>query len=408
MSFFRVPGPLGLLLGAKPPDKGTLARTYSPPPVPVGGASKSAEQMSGADLDFIESTVGKGMDGKVLPRPALARSHDLMLKQYEEAVRQFGARSHAAAFTKATLVRLEAYMAEAKKPRGKAAERMSRLLEQAEDAKAAVSDDAIQRALHDVLKEERAARKRHPEGAGEDAAMPLMVKAIEVMQKRKEDTLDRMLEAAKVPGNHVSESQISKALATVLGFERQAQLLGMREKEGQSRATELMIKAIDIGSQRREAALRKVIEEAKKKGSKVTDGQMAEAVRGVLGAERQKQLLGMAEDKPSEAMAMAVEAMGIAKVRHKQELTALAQQARKPGGGVSRKQMQQAIAKVLGDERQAQLLGGEDARDDEMWELIEHATKLYPARHKESSKRTPRRPAMMMEPIKVYGRVPPG
>jgi hypothetical protein len=297
MPGLKLPGVLCVVTKALPVDAGTLAVTASSPPGTVGAAAD--QHLSDYDLDFIRSTAGRNIDGSVKPLPELQHFREGHIRRQAEATRLFGAQSYSALFEQATVERLSALIEAAQSPPGRLAEK-----------------------------------------------------------------LDALIEQAQQPGSAVTDEQLSQAVAAVLGAERQRQLLGVSDpNSGGSDSMALVVKASNVFADRKNAALKGLIERAKLPGSPVRDEQLTQAVAAVLGAERQRQLLGIADADSggSDGMALVVEASNVFADRKNAALKNLIEKYKATGSPVTDEQLSQAVAAVLGVERQRQLLGVPDA-----------------------------------------------
>lgn len=379
MATFRFPGILGLVDSAMPPDSATLARTNTPPPVPLGGNSRR-DSLSAAEREYIEKEVGKKLDGSLLPLSSLLGLYDKQIRLYEEAAGEVGPQSGAAQYIRAIAERLAELIAEAGSPRGMAVEKLSRQLEQARASSGPIRVDQFSEAIAELFAAERERQLQgRPDGTGE-SAMALFIETAEFIYERKTEELDKLVEEASRSGNKVTEEQLGNVVREVLGVERQRQLLGAGDDDsGGSRAMELAVKAMEVVHQRRNKALKEIVEQAKRPGSTVTDEQLSKAIAAILGSERQRQLLGAAEDSAggSESMHLVAQALDVAQKRHKATMKSLVESAQRPGSTITKAQIDQAVVAVLGDERQRQLLGVTDGIDPETSALLDAAATLY-------------------------------
>lgn len=367
MSYYKLPGPL-CIGGALRPDVGTLVRATTPPPGPHGTNAERAI-LSEYDRDTIQRYAGRDFQNRNAPFPlgTLLRLHADHLRRYQEAPRD----SYTAGFELATIERLAELIAEKRTHRATAAESLAKVL----DPQHPGSDQQISKAVAAVLLAERQSQLRG-QSTGEEA-MALVAEAATVVAERRQEKLEKLLAEARRPGSRITDSQISGAVTAVLGAERQKQLLGV--EDGPSRAMDLLGEAVELNSERHEKRLKDLIERAKRSGSKVTDEQIRKEVGEVLGAERQKQLLGLTDDgNDAEAATLIQEAFEVHHKRKKAELRHLIAKSNKTGGTVSRVQLRQEVAALLADERQSQLMGYDDEADHkEVWELFEQAQKVY-------------------------------
>lgn len=371
MAFYRIPGPL-CVMGAMPVDTGTLGRSSSPPPGPVA---------TDMDTDFVEKVVGRKIDGTPLPLVTLRRMYDQHVQLHDEAASLFGVQSAAARFEQATVERLGELIAEAQSPRGRAAEKVTALLDKEGTDKAA-TDDEYRAAIAELLSAERQMElKGSPDNSGL-AAMSLLVKVSKVVSDRKAAQLQKLIEDARRPGNKVTEEDLSKAVTNVLSIERQKQLLGAADDSDTLATNAMLGEVLGIVGERRKKAVKDLLEDAKKPGSKVTEEELSKAVAGLLGTERQAQLLGTSEDS-SETMELLAQAITVSEQRRKAALQNLIAQTKQPGNSVTREQISKAVTDILSSERQRQLLGAGGPDDDkEVADLLEQAVEITSEREK--------------------------
>lgn len=349
MPGYRLPGVLCALTNALPMDSGTLARVATPSPSPAGAANKHS--LSDYDLELIRSTAGKKIDGTPKPLPELQYLRGIHAQRKADGVREFGPQSWAALFEQATVDQITELIELAQSPEGVANDELRKVIEEAKKPGSAVTDEQMSQAVAVVLGHER---QRQLLGGGEgdsSEAMALVNEAMGVHAARKNTALKQLLGRARLPGSPVSDEQITKAVQDVLGSERQLQLLGAGE--GESEAMGLVVEALGVAVDRKQTALKNLIEKAKAPGSAVTDEQLRKAVADVLGAERQCQLLGASESGPGgSSMALVVAA---AKVSLDRKSAAL---AKLYDAGAPEAQISQARADYESAKAQYRQLGG--------------------------------------------------
>ena len=396
MAFYRIPGPL-CVMGAMPVDTGTLPRASTPPPGPVA---------TDMDTDFVEKVVGRKIDGTPLPLVTLRRMYDQHVQLHEEAASLFGVKSAAARFEQATVERLGELIAEAESPRGRAAEKVTTLLDK-EGTEKAATDDEYRAAIAELLSAERQMElKGSPDNSGL-AAMSLLVKVCKVVSDRKAAQLQKLIDDARRPGNKVTEEDLSKAVTNVLSIERQKQLLGAADDSDTLAANNMVGEVLGIVGERRKKAVKDLLEDAKKPGSKVTEEELSKAVAGLLGVERQAQLLGTSEDS-SETMELLAQAITVSEQRRKAALQNLIAQTKQPGNSVTREQIKKAVTEVLATERQRQLLGAGGPDDDkEISDLLEQAVEITSERDKPARDR-PGRVSVTVGQVRILARSPSG
>ncbi|MBI5446602.1 MAG: hypothetical protein HY900_35965, partial [Deltaproteobacteria bacterium] len=188
MAGFRLPGVLCVITNSSPMDAGTLPRATFASPGPVGAAA--SPRLSTGDLDFIQATEGKNIDGSTKPLQELEQLRHTHLIRKQEASREFGARSSHVLFEQTVIDRLTVLIDRAQSPLGKATEQLAALIQQAEQ-----------------------------------------------------------------PGSLVPEEKLSEAIATILGLERQRQVMGGSDADSRgSDAMALVVRALDVSTERRLSA----------------------------------------------------------------------------------------------------------------------------------------------------------
>ena len=350
MAAYRQPGVLSGLTNAAPRESGTLVRAATSTPTPVGVASK--QKLSDNDLELIRSTAGRNIDGSSKPLPDLLYLRGIHLQRKAAGIRDYGPQSWAALFEQATVDQLSELIEVAQSPYGKAAAQLQALVEEMRRPGSAVTDKNLSDAIGTVLGEERR-RQLLGSAAGDSGgseAMALVVEAMSLSAERKNAALKQLLDRAELPGSPVSDEQITTAVQEVLGHERQRQLLGGSEAEGGSGAMELVLRASEVFADRKNTALKKLIEKAKVGGSAVTDEQLRKGVQEVLGVERQRELLG-GKNTGAESMGLVVEA---AKVFMDRKAAAL---AKLYDSDASEAQIKQATTDYEGAKNQLRQMG---------------------------------------------------
>ncbi len=350
MPAFRLPGVLCALTNALPMDAGTLARVATPSPSPAGAANKHS--LSDYDLELIRSTAGKKIDGSPKPLGELQYLRGIHVQRKADGVREFGPQSWAALFEQATVDQISELIEVAQSPEGNAIEQLRQVIAEAQKPGSAVTDDQMSKAVAEVLGNER---QRQLLGGGEgdsSEAMALVYEAMGVHATRKNTALKQLLGRARLPGSPVSDEQITKAVQDVLGSERQLQLLGAGE--GESEAMGLVVEALGVAVDRKQTALKSLIEKAKSPSSAVSDEQLRKAVADVLSVERQCQLLGASESGTGSSSSMALVAEA-AKISLEKKGAAL---AKLYDTGAPEAQIAQATADYESAKAQYRQLGG--------------------------------------------------
>ena len=161
------------------------------------------------------------------------------------------------------------------------------------------------------------------------------------------------------------EEDMADKMRTMIGAMRQEQLLGVEDDPAAQEASDLMVKVIDRSTEQRTAILEDLVKREKASSGAIPDEKFRDAIRVVMGIERQRQLLGMDDDgegaKKGDRVSQAVtEVIHLVSERRIKSLKALIDEEKKSMGSVSDKKFQELLAAVLGDERQKQLMGLSD------------------------------------------------
>ena len=161
------------------------------------------------------------------------------------------------------------------------------------------------------------------------------------------------------------EEDMAEKMTTMLGVMRQEELLGVEDDPAAQEATDLIVKVIDRSAEKRTAILEDLVKREKASSGAIPDDKFREAIAVVMGVERQRQLMGMADDaegaKKSERVNQAVaDVIHLVSERRTKALKALIDEETKSMGSVSDKKFQELLVAVQGDERQKQLIGLSD------------------------------------------------
>lgn len=161
------------------------------------------------------------------------------------------------------------------------------------------------------------------------------------------------------------EEDMAEKMTTMLGVMRQEQLLGVEDDPAAQEASDLMVKVIDRSAEKRTAILEDLVKREKAFSGAIPDDKFREAIAVVMGIERQRQLMGMADDaegaKKSERVNQAVvEVIHLVSERRIKALKDLIDEETKSMGTVSDKKFRELLVAVQGDEREKQLMGLSD------------------------------------------------
>jgi hypothetical protein len=119
--------------------------------------------------------------------------------------------------------------------------------------------------------------------------------------------------------------------------------------------------AVVRGSDERNQVLEDLVEKEKSSSGSVSDERFSAAVAAAMGAERQRELLGLnKDDEPTKAMSLAVDTLVLVADRHVARLQALVNKETRSPGSVSARQFTKMVTAVLGDAREKELLGLSD------------------------------------------------
>jgi hypothetical protein len=161
------------------------------------------------------------------------------------------------------------------------------------------------------------------------------------------------------------EEDMAEKMTTMLGVMRQEQLLGVEDDPAAQEATDLIVKVIDRSAEKRTAILEDLVKREKASSGAIPDDKFREAIAVVMGVERQRQLMGMADDadgaKKSERVNQAVvDVVNLVSERRIKALRDLIDEEKKRKDSVPDKKFRELIAAVQGDDRQKQLMGLSD------------------------------------------------
>ena len=160
------------------------------------------------------------------------------------------------------------------------------------------------------------------------------------------------------------EKDMGEKLVVMIGVMRQEQLMSQDDPSAEE-ATTLIVQVIDRSTDQRTAALEDLIKKEKGASGTISDDKFREALAAVMGGERQRELMGMNEDKEGEKKServqqAVVEVIHLASERRIKSLKTLIDQEEKSMGSVPDQKFKDMIAAILGDERQKVLMGISD------------------------------------------------
>jgi hypothetical protein len=247
-------------------------------------------------------------------------------------------------------------------------EQLRAQLDEAKKSESKINDDQLLEIIRTARKVERQQQLLaiHP-----DVPTPelndAIIEAVNLLADRKSATLEKLLEQAKRRGSSVTEQQVKKALEGLLTIERERQLLGLTDADpGASKTMPLVMLTLDIFAERSQTALHDLIDKAKGNINSVTDEQLTDAVAKVLGVEQQRQVLGISDNSSTQLL---VEASDLFADRSKAALKDLIEKSKRDANSVTNEQVTKAVQKIVGVERQRQLMGVENTSSTDLKEL---------------------------------------
>jgi uncharacterized protein YoaH (UPF0181 family) len=359
--------------------------------------SSLSQYLSDQDQAAIEAS-GRDISGRPFPVKTLTRLHAESQRTLKNVIDEYGADSWAARFYAARAQHLHDLLVDARTNHGSAIEKLRMLLQPGK----ALDEKKLHKSMEEVLRGERQLQLR---GLSSGNAMEVIAQATQAIRHHRRERVRNLIDQAKVPGSKVSEGQIAREMAGLLGIERQSQLLGAEDDDPVGNATmALLAEGLDVVHKRRTDRLEALIEKAKKRGSKVTDAELQHAVGEVLAAERQRELLGEGEGS-NEDGALIAEAVRTGHERRKTRLQALMMNAKNPNNTVTDKQLRKALTDVVADQREMQLLGIEDPGED-IGSLLDQMADLREKR-KKMRRRRPKKTlsnSSVMSPTRLFYR----
>lgn len=367
MVFNQLRGVMCAATNALPSDAGTRVLGASPQPGAIG-RDAGHTLLDEDERRWIRQTYGYGADGTPMDLESLRFYRDLSMRDLQSATQRYGAQSKQARWHEAVVAQYARLIREAEAARTGAASKLRETVKASDGRIGEGQKTAIKAAVVDTLKEAR----KHAEAGRQDAAAQSaagVVEALQAVSRADKAALTELIRMARLPGSQVTEADLQKPLVDMLSNERQKQLAGIPDAPGEADAGALMADALAISTELRKQKLRLVL---KNKGS---NEEIKAAVAGVLGGERQRQLLGMADDAgDSSTSDLVTEALDTFHQRSKAALNDVLQRAKQ--GNVTREQIAKAVAEVLGAERQRQLLGASEKADEELSRLLSEAADL--------------------------------
>ena len=367
MGAFRFPGPMCLTLNAVPRPAGTRARAGTSAAGPVGaGGSQSL-------LTDIDHRYLRDLKPGRFSLDTLRGFRATHVRELASAIAEYGSHSWGAEFQQAILARLDHLIAEAQPARGATATKLRKLL------KGKINPLEVKKLLQKLLAEERQRQlSGHADDDGHETTA-LVTECLQAVSKVYREELAEKIEKAKRPGNNISDADLSRSAADVLGAERSKQLFGVADDDpGEKAALVIVTEALEVSHTRHLDVLKALDEQEKRTGKKVSDAQFKKAIQDVLGTERQRQLLGAPDDAPGKetTMVLVTKAVEVTYKHHMDSLKHVIATSKHPGQTVTPAELRNAVVQAATSERQRELLGSADAGDNEFSEQLAAAAKV--------------------------------
>jgi hypothetical protein len=194
-------------------------------------------------------------------------------------------------------------------------------------------------------------------------------------------------ELQKVLDNpNATEDQISEKVKAGLAEARRVSLLGGGDRDNSmvSALMQQVGKAVNQVAKMKSDALEDVIQQEEKIPNSVTDTKFQDRIKAALAAERQRQLMGAANDGPSEALALTGKAITIVADRKADAVQDLLTRDKQSPGSVTDSQFSGAIKDLLGIVREVQLLGASSRKTDSALANVGEVMKVVIQRKAES------------------------
>ena len=360
-------GPLGTPINSPISDGGTMPLTQNRPNVSRGKLGATGESgssgggrssnLTDADRQFIQDIHrSKHLDGTPFRLDELLYLRSENARMQEEAVRDFGPTSTSALWFREVLKAYDQEIAKAKSPMGSAVNELKTLLADPAAKEKEMGEKIVK--ILGVMRQEQLMGVEDDPAAQE--AMPLISRAIERAGDQRTAALDDLIKKEKGASGTVPDDKFREAIAAVMGIERQRQLLGMSDDEDGDKKTQKVNQAvtevIHLASERRIKSLKALIEQETKSMGSVSDQKFKQLLTGVMGDEREKQLLGISDDA-SLGLGAVVDVMKLILKRRQAAIEDLFKKQALPGSGVTNDQVNQGIKDYDAIKAQAKQLG---------------------------------------------------
>lgn len=352
-------GPVGTPANSPVSDGGTMPRTQNRPNVSYGAAPGQPGSAAPTTYQFGLTDSDRQFIRNIhrdtpLPLEKLMTLRFESLRLQEDASREFGPVSSSALWLRQVIAAYDEEIAKAKSPMGSAINALKTVLDDPNSTEKEISDK-----IRDVTGVIRQGQLSGVDDPYTPEAMELIEKGVDRTADARTSALEDLVKTEKASGA-VTEDKFKEAIAAAMGAERQREMLGMGESDAGAkksvRTFGAVSEVIHLVSERRINSLRALIDQEKKLTRSVPDQKFKELIAGVLGDERQKQLMGISDDKSGGILAV-IEAMGLIMKRRQAAVSDLLKKQSQPGGGVTDAQVDQAIKDFDEIRSQARRLG---------------------------------------------------
>ena len=355
-------GQLGTDTNSPVGDGGTLARTQNRPNVARGtmpdGSTAGSYQMglTEADRRFIQDIHNaKHLDGSPLRLDELLCLRAENIRMQRDAARDFGPGSKTVAWFQEVIAAYDEEIAKANSPLGSAINELKTVLADP-NAKEKDMSEKVSKMLG-VMRQEELMGVDDDDSA---EATKLIEKVVDRSGVQRTAALETLVKKEQVSSGAVSEDQFREAIGAAIGVERQRQLLGMADDdEGQKKSTQVMqavANVIHLVSERRIKAAKTLIEQEKASMGSVSDEKFKQLISSLLGDEREKQLMGLSDDK-SDGVEIVQDIFELVLKRRNSAVADLLRKQATPNSGVTNAQINRAIEDLDLVKEQARRLG---------------------------------------------------
>lgn len=325
---------------------GTNADTCSPGSTPG---------LTDADRHFFyQIRRARHLNGSPFSIEELVRLRDENVRMQEEAIREFGPKSTTAIWFQKVIAAYDETIADAKSPLGSAINGLRSVLADP-TAKEADRKEKVTTTLG-VIRQKQLLGSSPDDDPMIAEAMGLIVEVIKRDSDEKIADLEKSVNREKSASGSVPDEEFRSKIITVMGTERQKALLGVNDGGISPKAAQLVVESLNLAADRRVTKLKTLISQEKRSPGSVSDQQFVALIQGVLGDERQKQLMGISESAAN-SMEPVTAVMKIFIDRRKTAVTNLFQKQKTGDRSVTEQQINQAIADYETVREQARRMG---------------------------------------------------